>query len=239
LLNELGIISQELSSREFLLFLGAYSCFSGEYKRPIVTNWARFENETVMQATSSSRERVRRDTAVNDVERFAVRQALFPAVQDVSSRGYALLRDHRKLKWIVAMLATFISLQSYFVRELLAALFFFTIFYAILAALVALYLLFDHALYSGILWLASVGRSFYPFLHNNLASPSRVLSLPNGRASDGDQRLGRALTSAVTILLPKTSPGTALVLESVLQVGRSRCSELHYLGGRKAKGDGQ
>jgi len=190
-----------------------------------------------MQATSSPRERVRPDTAVINVERFAVWQALFPAVRDVSNKGYVFLRDHRKLKWILAVLAIFISVQSYLVRELLAALFFFTILYAILAGLVALYLLFDHALYSGILWLASVGRSFYPFLHNHLGSPSRVLSLPNGRASDGDQRLARALTSAVTILLPKTSPGTALALGSVLQVGRSPCSELHYLGGRKAKGD--
>jgi hypothetical protein len=141
------------------------------------------------------------------------------------------------LKWVLAVLATFISFQSYFVRELLAALFFFTILYAIVAALVALYLLICDAMYSGIFWVASFGRSFYPFLHNHLASPSRVLSLPNGRASDGDQRLGRALTSAVTILLPKTPPGTSLALESVLQVGRSPCSELHYLGGRKAKGD--
>jgi hypothetical protein len=190
-----------------------------------------------MQVTSSLKQMVRPNTAVISVERSAVCQMLVSAARDVRNRSYVLLRDRRTLKWALAVLATFISFQSYFVRELLAALFFFTILYAIVAALVALYLLFDHALYSGILWLASVGRSFYPFLHNHLASPSRVLSLPNGRASDGDQRLGRALTSAVTILLPKTSPGTALALESVLQVGRSPCSELYYLGGRKAKGD--
>ncbi len=181
---------------------------------------------------------MRPDTAIINVERFTVLQALFSAVRDVSNRSYVFLRD-RKVKCILAVLATFISFQSYFVRELLAALFFFTILYAILVALVALYLLFDHALYSGILWLASVGRSFYPFLHNHLASPGRVLSLPHGRPSDGDQRLARAFTSAVTILLPKSSPGTALALESTRQVGRSSCSELHYLGGRKAKGDGK
>jgi hypothetical protein len=192
-----------------------------------------------MQGTSSPRERVRSDTAVINVERFAVWQALFSSVRDVSNRGYVLLRGHRKLQWILAVLVTFISLQSYFVRELLAALFFFTILYVILAALVALYLLIDHALYSGFLCLASVGRSFYPFLHNHLASPSGVPSLPKGQASDGDQRLGRGLTSAVTILLTQSSPGTALALESVLQAGRSPCSELHYLGGRKAKGDGK
>ena len=143
------------------------------------------------------------------------------------------------MKWILVLLAAFISFQSYFVRELVAALFFFTVLYVILAALVALYILFDHALYSGILWLAAAGRSFYPFLHNHLASPGRMLSFPHGRPSDGDQRLARAFTSVATILLPKSSPGTALALESTRQVGRSSCSELHYLGGRKAKGDGK
>ena len=193
----------------------------------------------VMQMNSLLTQRVRPETAVINVERFPVWQALCPSVRDVSNRGYVLLRGHRKLQWILAILVTFISLQSYFVRELLAALFFFTILYVTLAALVALYLLIDHALYSGFLCLASVGRSFYPFLHNHLASPSGVSSLPNGQASDGDQRLGRGLTSAVTILLTQSSPGTALALESVLQAGRSPCSELRYLGGRKAKGDGK
>jgi hypothetical protein len=143
-----------------------------------------------------------RPYTVINIERFAVLQALFSVVRDVSNRGYAFLRDHRKVKWIVAMLATFISFQSYFVRELVAALFFFTIFYAILATLVALCVVFDHALYSGILWAASLGHSFHLFLHNHVASPSPVLSLPNGRASDGDQSFGRALTSAVTNRAP-------------------------------------
>jgi hypothetical protein len=192
-----------------------------------------------MQAVSSPRQRVRPDTAVISVERFAVWQMLFSAVRDVSKRGYILLRDHRKLKWVLAVLVTSISFQSYFLRQLLAALLFFTILYAIVAALVPLYVLIDHALYCGILWVASLGHSFYPFLHNHLASPSRMVSLPNGRVSAGDQRLSRALTTAVTILLPKSLPGTALAPEPVLQVGRSPCSELHYLGGGNAKGDGK
>ena len=192
-----------------------------------------------MQATSSPRERLRPSTADINIEWSALWRMLFSAVRDVSNRCHVLLREHRKLKWALAALVIFVSVQSYLVRELLAALFFFTILYAILVALVALYLLFDHALYSGILWLASIGRSFYPFLHSHLTSRSRVLSLRHGRPSDGDQRLARAFTSAVTILLPKTSPGTALALESVRQVGRSSCSELHYLGGGKAKGDGK
>ncbi len=192
-----------------------------------------------MQMDSSSRQRVQPKTAVISVERFSVWPVLFSAVQDVSNKAYVLLRDHRELKWILAVLAAVTSLQSYFVRELLTALFFFTILFVIVAALVALYLLIIHALYCGILWIASVGHSFYPFLRNHVGSPSRVLSLPKDRAPDGDHRLGRVLTPAVTILLTKSSPGTALALESVLQAGRLPCSELHYLGGRKAKGEGK
>jgi len=192
-----------------------------------------------MQATSSPRERLRPDTADTNIEWFALWRMFFSAVRDLTNRGYILLKDHRKLKWALAVLVAFISFQSYFLRELVAALFFFTILYAVLAALVTLSVLFDHVLYSGILWVGSLGHSFCLFLHNHIASPSRVLSLRHGSASDGDQRLGRALTSAVTILLPKPSPEASLALESVLQAGRSPCSELHYLGGRKTKGDGK
>lgn len=188
-----------------------------------------------MQATSSPKENMRPDAAViNVVEGFAVLRTLFPRIRDVSNRGYVFLRDHRKLKWLLLMLATFISLQSYFVRQLLAALFFFTTFYGILAALVALYLLLDHALSSGIHWVESFGHSFYRFLHNRIASSSRVM-LSHRRASDGGQRLVLALTSAVTILLPRSLPGTSLALESTRQVGRSSCSELHYLARGKTK----
>ncbi len=192
-----------------------------------------------MQATSSPRERLRPNTADTNIGWFALWGMLFSSIRGLSNRGYVLLRDYRNLKWALAVLVAFISFQSYFVRELVAALFFFTILYAVLAAFVTLYVLFDHVLNSGILWVGSLGHSFYLFLHNHIASPGRVPSLPHGRASDGDQRFGRALTSAVTILLPKTSPGTSLALESVLQAGRSPCSELHYLGGRKARGDGK
>ena len=147
-----------------------------------------------MQATSSPRETLRPNTAYTNIESFALWRIFFSAVQDLSNRGYVLLRDHRKLKWTLAVLVAFISFQSYFVRELVAALFFFTILYVVLAALVTLYVLFDHVLYSGILWVGSLGRSFCLFLHNHIASPSRVLTLSNSRGSDGDQTLGLVLT---------------------------------------------
>jgi hypothetical protein len=107
-------------------------------------------------------------------------------------RGYVLLRDRQKLKWVLAIPVIFVSFQSYFARELLAALFFFTILYVILTALAVLYLLIDHALYYGILWPAWVGRSFYSLLHHHPMCPARVPSLPKGRALDSGQELGHA-----------------------------------------------
>lgn len=159
-----------------------------------------------MQATSSARESLRPDTEDTNIEWFALWRMLSSAGRDLSNKGYVLLRDYRKLKLALAVLVALISFQSYFVRQLVAAFFFFTILYAVLAALVMLYVLFDHVLYSMILWVGSLGHSFCLFLHNHDASPVRVLSLSNSRASDGSQKLGRALTSAATISLPKTSP---------------------------------
>jgi hypothetical protein len=110
----------------------------------------------------------------------------------MSKRGYVLLRDRQKLKWILAISVIFVSFQSYFVHELLAALFFFTILYVILTALPVLYLLIDHSLYYGILWAASVGGSFYSVLHKHPMWSARVPSLPKGRALDSGPKLGHA-----------------------------------------------
>lgn len=102
-----------------------------------------------MQWNSSPRRSVRSETSAINVELFAAWRPFFSVVRDVSKRSYALLRDHRKLKWILTILVTFISLQIYFVRELLAGLFFFTIFYVISAALAVLYILIVDALDCG------------------------------------------------------------------------------------------
>jgi hypothetical protein len=63
--------------------------------------------------------------------------------------------------------------------------FFSTILYVILAALAALYLPINYVLCNGVLRAACVRHSFYPFLHNHVASPARALSLSKGRASNG------------------------------------------------------
>ena len=93
------------------------------------------------------------------------------------------LKDHRRQKWIWGLLLVLASYESYFVRALLAALFFFTILYVVLVALTALYVLLAHALYCAILWTASVGDSFLSLLQHHVASPARVPGLPEGRPS--------------------------------------------------------
>jgi hypothetical protein len=177
---------------EISLLHGHYSRFSRRYKRPIVTGSEKFKHGIAVQWNSSPRRNVRPETAVINVEQFAVWRTPFSALRDVSKSGYVLRRNRRSLKWILTILVTLVSFQSYFVRELLAALFFFTILYVILAGLAALYLLIDHVLYCVALWAASLGRSLYFLPHHHLARPTRVPSLPKSRASDGGQELGHA-----------------------------------------------
>lgn len=146
-----------------------------------------------MQWNSSPRRSVRSETAAINVELFAAWRPFFSVARDLSKRGYALLRDHRKLKWILTILVTFMSLQIYFVRELLAALFFFTIFYVISAALAVLYILIVDALDCGSARVASLGRSFLSLAaRHHFASPARVPSLPKRRALDSGQKLDHA-----------------------------------------------
>ncbi len=103
------------------------------------------------------------------------------------NKGYVFLRDRRK--WIWVTLVALASIQSYFVRELLVALFFFTIFYVILAALAVLYILIVDALDCGSVWVESLGRSFLSLVHHHFASPARVPSLPKDRAVHRIQKL--------------------------------------------------
>jgi hypothetical protein len=152
----------------------------------------KFKDGIAMQWNSSPRGSVQSETAAINVELSAVWPPFFAAVRDVTKRGYALLRDHRKLKWTLTILVTFISFQSYFVRELLAALFFFTIFYVILAALAVLYILIVEALDRSSACVASVGRSFLTLACHHFASPARVPSLPKRRALDSGRKLGHA-----------------------------------------------
>lgn len=102
---------------------------------------------------------------------------------------YFFLNDRRKRKWIWLTLVAFASIQSYFVRELLVALFFFTILYVVLAALAILYILFVDALDCGSVWVESLGRSLLFLARHHFASPARVPSLPKDRAVHRIQKL--------------------------------------------------
>jgi len=131
------------------------------------------------------------------VERLVFWESLCSATRLVCRKWIALLDDCRKQKWIWVILLAFASYKSYFVRALLAALFFFTILYVVLVALTALYVLMAHALYCGILWAASVGDSFHSLLQHHVASPARVPGLSEGQQS--------ARIATEFIALPQTS----------------------------------
>jgi len=121
--------------------------------------------------------------AVLHVERLVFWESLCSATRLVCRRWIALLDDCRKQKWIWVILLALGAYESYFVRALIAALFFFTILYVVLVALTALYVLLAHVLYCGILWTASVGDSIHSLLQHHVASPARVPGLPDGRPS--------------------------------------------------------
>lgn len=130
---------------------------------------------------SSPRTTLQAQIAVMHVERLVFWESLCSATRLVRRKWIALLNECPKQKWIWVMLLALASYESYFVRALLAALFFFTILYVILVALTALYILVAHALYCGILWTVSVGDSFHSLLQHRVASHVRVPGLPEGR----------------------------------------------------------
>jgi hypothetical protein len=87
--------------------------------------------------------------------------------------------------WMWMALLVLAAIYSYFVRQLLVALLFFTVFYVLLAALVVLYILFVEALDRGTVWLESFGRSFPDFAHHHFASPAWLASRTNDRFPHG------------------------------------------------------
>lgn len=131
----------------------------------------------------SARTNLQDQIAVMHVELLAFWESLCSATRHVCRKWIALFNDCPKHKWIWVLLLAFASYESYFVRALLAALFFFTILYVVLVALTPLYILMTHALYCGILWTASVGGLFHSLLQHRVALPARVPGLPEGRQS--------------------------------------------------------
>ena len=83
----------------------------------------------------------------------------------------------------------FALIQSYFVRELLVAFFFFTVFYLCLAVLIVVFILVVDALDLGSVWLESQGRTFLSLVRHYLASSAYMVSLPKHRAVHRIQKL--------------------------------------------------
>lgn len=82
------------------------------------------------------------------------------------------------------------SVESYFVRQLLVALLFFTVLYVIVAVLVVLYVLFVDLLDYGTVWLGSLGRSALSSAHHHFISPAKLMSLAKDRAFHRTHKLG-------------------------------------------------
>lgn len=121
----------------------------------------------------------------------SLRQPVLPAVRNLRAESHVLMHVGHEHNWIWAILIMFVSIQSYFVRELLSALLLFTILFVILGLLVGLSALMGHVLYCSVIWAESMARSFQSFVHHSLALPVRVPSLVShpingGRKLHGD-----------------------------------------------------
>ena len=88
------------------------------------------------------------------------------------------------------ILVALASIQSYFVRQLLVALLFFTVLYAVFAVLVVLYILFVNVLDYGTHWLGSLGRSALSSAHHHFISPAKLMSIAKDRAFHRAHKLG-------------------------------------------------
>lgn len=132
---------------------------------------------------------MRADGILGFVQSRSLCQRLLSTVRHVSAKGYVLFSDRGKRKWTWAILVAVVSLQSYFVRQLLSALLLFTILFAVLTGLAGLYLLIDHAVYCSIVRAEPLARSFQSLAHQHLALPARVLGLPKGRVVHRSQKL--------------------------------------------------
>jgi hypothetical protein len=96
-------------------------------------------------------------------------------------------RQNRSLVWMT--LVALALIESHFVREVLVAFFFFTVFYACLAVLVVLFVLVVDALDRGSFWLGTQGRTFLSLVRHYLASSAYMVSLPKHRVVHRIQKL--------------------------------------------------
>jgi hypothetical protein len=113
-------------------------------------------------------------------------ESLSSATRHVCRKSTALLDDRRKQKWIWVVLLALAAYESYFVRALLAALFFLTILYVVFAPLPALYSFIAHAFYRGILGLR------WSETHSILCCNTELHRLPEYRARPERRQSARA-----------------------------------------------
>jgi hypothetical protein len=116
----------------------------------------------------------RLEEATTAVKQIAGYQSSSSTAPRMRTRGFVSLMNCWKQKWLWALLVAFLAFESYFVRELLAALFLFAVFYVFLVALIALYLLIDHFVYCGVPWTASLVQSFHFWLHHHRYAADRA-----------------------------------------------------------------
>jgi hypothetical protein len=124
-------------------------------------------------------------TAMNKASEFASllhdrssESVFFAAVKLAPDKLSHFLRDRRNRKWIWLAVIALAFTRSYFVRELIVVLFFFTIFYIFLTILVMFYVVTVDAMDYGSNSVESLGRAFLLSVRHRFASPVQVPSLP-------------------------------------------------------------
>jgi hypothetical protein len=107
------------------------------------------------------------EVAATTVKRLSGYQPSSSTAPGVHTTGFVPLMNCWKQKWLWALLVAFLAFESYFVRDLLAALFLFAVFYVFLVALIGLCLLIDNVVYRGVPWTASLVQSLHFWLHDH------------------------------------------------------------------------
>ena len=131
-------------------------------------------------------------TAMNNTSQFgsllhgcSPRNVFSAAVKLAGNKTSFFLKDSRNRKWIWLALLAIAFTRNYFVRELIVALFFFTIFYIFLTILVMFYVVTVDAMDYGSNWVESLGRAFFLAVRHHFVSPVRVPSLLKDRVVHG------------------------------------------------------
>ncbi len=94
----------------------------------------------------------------------------------IRERGVGAIRKLLASKWSWRILAVFVALQIYFVRELLAVFIIFTLGFAVLAGIALAFYLVEQAGERGMSWAEPRARQFVPKLRENAGRLADELS---------------------------------------------------------------